>query len=411
MFKIPFLSSKKNPVALRCAEDISTRLRLKYDPYYHAVERAEEATVWVDGRRMVMMSSNEYLGLSSHPKVRKAAKAAVDQWGTSPCGSRLANGSRAYHEELEERLAAFLGKEACHVLVAGYMACVASLSALATRQDALIVDKSIHSSLWDGARLSTATVERFNHEDMPSLRSVLEQLDPKQPKVMAIDGVYSMEGHIASLPQIIELCQEFGCFLVIDDAHGLGVIGREGRGVADHFGITDKVDLIVGTFSKSLASTGGFIAGDRSVIEYLRSNSKQIIFSAAIVPSAAAAALAALEVMQEEPEHQQKLWENIAYYRKILTELGVDFWNSPTAAIPIVIGSKEACYSVWKYLWDKGFFTVMSISPGVPAGKDLIRTAISSMHTHEQLDQFGETLAAGLKRAGIKLKVMTSASA
>lgn len=403
MFKIPIFTEKRNPVTERCLADVTTKLRLKYAPYYRVIEKVDGAHVWSEGRKMVMMSSNEYLGLSSHPKVKQAVADALTQWGSSPCGSRLANGSRQYHVELEEELAAFLGKEACHVIVAGYMACIASLTAIAQRDDALIVDKSIHSSLWDGARLSSATIERFSHEDMTSLQAVLEQLDPGQPKIIAIDGVYSMEGHIASLPKIVELARKFSAFLVVDDAHGFGVLGKDGRGVADHHGVTKDVNLIVGTFSKSLASTGGFIAGDRSVIECLRSNCRQIIFSAAISVPSTAAARAALRVMQEEPEHRERLWENTRYLRDILKNLGVDYWESPTPAVPIVIGNQEKCYGLWKYLWEHGFFTVISVSPGVPVGKDLIRTAVSALHTKEQLDRFGEVLEEGIKRVGIKV--------
>ena len=277
MFKVPFFTGRDKPVAERCRTDANTRMRLRFAPYYNVIDAADGLNITVDGRRMIMMSSNEYLGLSSHPEVRLAAKAAIDEWGTSPCGSRLANGSRAYHVELEDELAAFLSKEACHVSVAGYMSCMSSLASLAQRKDTLIVDKSIHASLWDGVRLSGADVERFTHEDMDSLRRLLAQLDPNRPKIIAVDGVYSMEGHIASLPRIVELAEEYGAFVVVDDCHGFGVLGRDGRGVADHFGLTDKVDLICGSFSKSLASTGGFVAADRGVIEYLRSSSQQIM--------------------------------------------------------------------------------------------------------------------------------------
>ena len=404
MFKLPLFADRVKPVTDRCRSDVSTRLRLKYDPYYHVVEEAHGIDIVCRGRRMVMMSSNEYLGLSTHPEVRRAAQAAIDQWGTSPCGSRLANGSRAYHVELEEELAAFLGKEACHVSVAGYMACMSSLSSLAQRKDTVILDKSIHASLWDGVRLSGADVERFAHEDMDSLRVLLAQLDPARPKLIVVDGVYSMEGHVANLPELVELADEYGAFLVVDDCHGFGVLGREGRGVADHYGLTDRVDLICGSFSKSLASTGGFIAGDRATIEYLRTSSQQIIFSAAITPSATAAALASLRVMQREPEHRERLWENTRYLQDILRALGLDFWESPTPAIPIVIGDKEKMLLMWRSLRDQGFFTVMTMAPGVPVGKDLIRTAVSALHTKEILDRFGEALKVAIKKAGYKPK-------
>jgi len=403
MFKIPIFTEKAKPVGERCLTDTNTKLRLKFSPYYQVVEESRGVDIVVGGKRMVMMSSNEYLGLSHHPKVKEAAHAAIEHWGTSSCGSRLSNGSRAYHVELEEELAAFLGKEACHVAVSGYLSCMASLSSLAQREDAMVVDKSIHACLVDGARLSGATIERFTHEDLQSLESVLQQLDAGQPKIIVIDGIYSMEGHVASLPQIVELAKDYSAFVVVDDAHGLGVLGRDGRGVVDHFGLTNDVELLCGSFSKSFASTGGFIAGDRMTIEYLRSSSRQIIFSAAISPSCSAAALASLRVMQEEPEHREKLWENTKYMQGLLRSLGLDIWDSPTPAIPIVLGSKEKCYFVWKSLMDLGFFTVMAVSPGVPVGRDLIRTAVSSLHTKDQLEQFAEALKKSCKKHGVKM--------
>lgn len=395
------LSRKSRPIIERCEADTNTRLRLKYAPFYRVVESADGMNIVVDGRPMVMMSSNEYLGLSRHPRVVAATKKAVDEWGTSSCGSRLANGSRAYHVELEEVLAAFLGKEACHVTSAGYLACLCSLSSLVQRGDALIVDPIIHASLWDGGVLSGAKIERFEHEDMDSLDRLLRQLDPEQPKAIAVDGVYSMAGHVASLPRLCTLAGDHGAAVVVDDAHGLGVLGRDGRGVCDHLGVTDRVDLIAGSFSKSLASTGGFVAGSRAMIEYLRSSSRQIIFSAAISPSAAATANAALHVMQDEPQHREKLWANYRHLRGILEHLGLDYWQSPTPALPIIVGDKEKCYWMWKTLWDEGFFTVMAFAPGVPPGKDLVRAAVTALHTQEQLDRFGAALEKATKKAGL----------
>ena len=395
-------SRNSKTIIERCESDTNTRLRLKYAPYYRVADSAAGVNIVVEGRPMVMMSSNEYLGLARHPKVLAAAKKALDDWGASACGSRLANGSRAYHVELEETFAAFLGKEACHVTSAGYLACICSVSSLIQRGDVLLVDPSIHSSLWDGALLSGAKIERFGHQDMDSLAKVLDHLDPKQAKAIAVDGVYSMEGHIASLPRLCELAEQHRAAVVVDDAHGLGILGRNGRGVCDHLGVTDRVDLIAGSFSKSLASTGGFVAGSKALIEYLRSSSRQIIFSAAISPPAAASARAALQVMQEEPQHRERLWANYHHLRGIMESLGLDYWQSPTPALPIVVGDREKCYWMWKTLWDEGFFTVLSIAPGVPPGKDLIRTAVTSLHTREQLDRFGDALKAGMKKAGVK---------
>jgi 7-keto-8-aminopelargonate synthetase-like enzyme len=334
--------------------------------------------------------------------VLAATKQALDRWGTSSCGSRLANGSRAYHVELEEALAAFLGKPACHVTSAGYLACEVSLSSLVQRGDALLVDPSIHSSLWDGALLSGAKIERFAHNDMKSLATVLGQLEPKQAKMIVVDGVYSMEGHIAVLPQLVDLADQYRAAVVVDEAHSVGILGRQGRGVCDQFGVTDRVDVIAGSFSKAFASTGGFVAGSRAVIEYLRTHSRQIIFSAALSPAAAASAQAALTVMQQEPEHGERLWANYRHLRSILESLGLDFWGSQTPALPIVIGKQEPCYLMWKSLWEQGFFTVISVPPGVPVGKDMIRCAVTALHTTEQLDRFGDALKVAMKRAGVR---------
>jgi 8-amino-7-oxononanoate synthase len=395
---------KTKPIIARCNSDTNTRLRLKYAPYYHVIDSADGMNLVVEGRPMVMMSSNEYLGLSRHPRVVAAARQAVDTWGTSSCGSRLANGSRPYHVELEETLAAFLGKEACHILSAGYLSCMCSLASLVSRGDILILDPSVHSSLWDGALLSGAKIERFQHEDMKSLAKLLEDIGAPQAKAIAVDGVYSMEGHIASLPQLCDLAEQHGAALVVDDAHGIGILGRDGRGVCEHHGVTDRVDLITGSFSKSFASTGGFVAGDKALVEYLRSSSRQIIFSAAISPAAAASALAALEVFQREPEHRERLWSNYRHLRDIVQSFGIDYWESPTPALPIVVGDREKCYMMWKALWEAGFFTVLSIAPGVPPGRDLIRVAVTSQHTAEQLDRFGDALKMAMKRAGLKPK-------
>lgn len=404
MLKNLLFTDNEKPVLDRCMNDANTKLRHKYDPYYHVVDENEGIEVTVDGKKMVMMSSNEYLGLSQHPKVVEAAQKAAKDWGTSACGSRLANGTRRYHVQLEEELADFLGKEACQITTAGYLACMSSLTSLAQRGDALIVDKSIHSALWDGVSLSGATIERFTHEDMDSLEALLKELDPKQPKIIVVDGVYSMEGHIASLPRLVELATEFKAFLVVDDAHGFGVLGETGAGVCQHHGVTDQVEMIVGSLSKSLASTGGFIAGDKGVIEYLRTSCRQIIFSAGPTPMVVEAARASLEVLKTEPEHRERLWKNTKHMIGILDELGLDYWDSPTPAIPIVVGDKQKAYLMWKSLWDQGYFSVMSVSPGVPAGKDLIRTAISALHTTEQLDGFGDALKVAMKKAGVAAK-------
>ena len=392
-----FLKNKK-PILGRCTDDYSTKMRLRYAPFYHAMDAQAGTTIRLDGREMIMLSSNDYLGLSFHPKVVEAGRAALIKWGTSTTGARPSNGSRTYHLELEQKIAAFLGREACHIHAAGYLSCLASVAAFAQKGDVILADKNVHSCLWDGIRLSNATVERFSHNNPEDLREVISTASPQSPKMLVIEGVYSMEGHIARLPELTEIAEEHGCFTVLDDAHGFGVLGRQGRGTVDHFGLNENVDVICGSLSKSLASTGGFVAASTDVIEFLRTHSKQTIFSAAISPSQAACAQASLEIMQTEPDHLEKLWSNTKKYRAMLKGLGFDTWESETPAVPIVLGSKERVYPFWKALLEKGIFTVMATSPAVPAGKDLIRTAVSAMHTDEQLEKIASAMAYAAKK-------------
>jgi 8-amino-7-oxononanoate synthase len=392
-----FLKNKK-PILGRCSEDYSTKMRLRYAPFYHAMDAQKGTTIHLEGREMIMLSSNDYLGLSFHPKVVEAGRAALLKWGTSTTGARPSNGSRTYHLELEQKIAAFLGREACHIHAAGYLSCLSSVAAFAQKGDVILADKNVHSCLWDGIRLSNATVERFSHNNPDDLREVIATANPAAPKMLVIEGVYSMEGHVARLPELSEIAEEHGCFTVLDDAHGFGVLGRQGRGTVDHFGLNDSVDVICGSLSKSLASTGGFVAASKDVIEFLRTHSKQTIFSAAISPSQAACAQASLEIMQTEPQHLEKLWSNTKKYRAMLKGLGFDTWESETPAVPIVLGSKERVYPFWKALLEKGIFTVMATSPAVPTGKDLIRTAVSAMHTDEQLEKIAAAMAYAAKK-------------
>ena len=396
---LSFFSKNKKAVQNRFRDDYATKMRLKYDPYYHAMESQHGTNVRLDGRDMIMLSSNDYLGLSFHPKVIEAGRAALLKWGTSTTGARISNGSRAFHIELEEKLADFLGREACHVHSAGYLSCISSVAGFAQKGDIIFADKNIHSCLWEGIQLSRATVERFSHNSPDDFREVAAAAASSDaPKILVIEGVYSMEGHIARLPELTEIAEEHNCFTVLDDAHGFGVLGRHGRGTVDHFGLNDQVDVICGSLSKSLASTGGFIAASRDAIEFLRTSGKQTVFSAAISPAAAACAQASLEIMQQEREHHDRLWANTKKYRAILKNLGLDTWGSETPATPIVLGSKERVYPFWKALLEKGVFTVMSIAPAVPIGKDLIRTAISAMHTDEQLDKIADAMAYAVKK-------------
>jgi len=395
---LSLFTKTKKAITERAKDDYATKMRLKYKPYYHAMEAQQGTHIRLQGRDMIMLSSNDYLGLSFHPKVIEATGAAAKKWGTSTTGARISNGSRAYHVELEEKLAAFLGREACHISVAGYVACCSAVATFAQKGDTIVADKNIHSCLWDGVRLSMAAVERFSHNNPEDLRQVLKSIPFSTPKMLVVEGVYSMEGHVCRLPEIAQLGEEAGCFTVLDDAHGFGVLGRQGRGTVDHFKLNDKVDIICGSMSKSLASTGGYVAGGKDLIEYLRTNSKQTLFSAAISPSMAFTASASLDIMQSEPQHLERLWRNTKRYREMLKGLGLDTWDSETPAVPIVLGSKELVYRFWQALLEKGVFTVMSIAPAVPPGKDLIRTAVSALHSDEDLEKIQAAMTYAVKQ-------------
>ncbi len=381
----------------RILEDDNTRLRLKYDLWYKAFEKQEGNKVWLDGKELLMLSSNDYLGLGFDPRVREAAKTAIDKWGTSPTGSRLANGSRGYHIELEEQVADFLGKEACHVSVAGYISCVSSVASFVGKGDVVLVDRNVHSSLWDGLRLSMATVDKFSHNNPADLLEALSYVDEDRKKLLVVEGVYSMEGHVGRLDEFAKIARENDCMMVVDDAHGFCVMGNGGAGTAHHFGVQDDVDVISGSFSKSLASTGGFVAGDKAVIDYLRTHSKQTIFSAALSPSQAAIASKALEIQIAEPEYRERLWKNTERFRKLLEGLGLDHWDSETPAIPIVLGKKEKAYYFAKRLREKGVYANMIIPPGVPPGKDMIRTAMSASFNEEDMQRIEEAVTYAAK--------------
>ena len=384
-------SKKKNTgIWNRIRSDDSTRLRLKYDAYYHIFDDQTGTRVTKDGKEYVMLSSNDYLGLSQHPKIKEEGIQALQKWGSSTTGARLANGGRIFHRALEEDLADFLGMEACHVFSAGYLACASAITGFVDRKDLVFADKNLHSSLWSGIKLSGAKCERFAHNHPEHLREMLSYEDPMTNKAMVVEGIYSMEGHIARLPELIEVAKEFDTFFILDDAHGIGVLGDDGRGTANHFDLTDQIDVICGSFSKSFSGMGGFVCASKEAIDYMRSHSKQTIFSAALSPVSTACAHAALGIIRSEPEHRKKLEANLSRYRKLLDELNLDTWNSESPAVPIVLGKKEKVYYFWKALLEKGVYAIISVAPGVPPGKDLIRTAISAAHTEEDFDLIEE---------------------
>lgn len=383
-----FLNSvgAKDLITKRCSKDQITKDRLKYNPYYLAFDKQKGAHVWLDGKEVVMLSSNEYIGLGEHPKVLEAGRRSFDDWGSSTTGARPSNGSREYHVRLEEKIAKFVGKEACHISVAGYISCMSAVSSFTQRGDVILADKNIHSSLVSGMKLSDARVERFSHNNPADLEDILKYEKKETAKLLLFDGIYSMEGHIAPVDEYVRIAKEHHCFTVMDDAHGFGVMGEGGRGTANHFNCVQDIDIICGSFSKALSSTGGFVAGSQMLIDFLRTHSKQTIFSAAISPSQAACAEASLEVLIAEPELVDKLWENTRRLKAIYDDIGLDTWGSNTPALPVVIGNRDRAFFFWKTLLERGVFTVLSTAPGVPPGKDLIRTAASVRHTEEDFE-------------------------
>lgn len=355
-------------------------------PYFIPMSGNEGSVAIYQGRRIIMCGSNNYLGLTTHPKVREAAHQAIREYGTSCTGSRFLNGTLEMHLELERELAEWVGKDAALVFSTGMQVNLGVISALVGRNDVVILDKDDHASIVDGARLSWGKVKRFRHNDMADLERVLQSIPDDQGKLVVVDGLYSMEGDIAPLPELVPLCKQYGARLMVDDAHAMGVLGG-GRGTAAHFGLTEEVDLIMSTFSKSFASLGGFIAGDQQVIDYIQHTARSLIFSASIPPANAAAARAALHVMQEEPERIARINEIGEKMRKGYRALGFNIGNTETAVIPIIIGDDTRTFIAWKMLLEAGVYVNAVIAPATPPGRQLLRTSYMATHTDEQLEQ------------------------
>jgi len=355
-------------------------------PYFIPLDENEGTEVIYNNRHIIMCGSNNYLGLTTHPKVRQAAFDAIERYGTSCTGSRFLNGNLTLHETLEKEISKWVNKEASLVFSTGMQVNLGTISSLVGRGDIIIMDKEDHASIVDGALLSGGKIERYRHNDIDHLKRVLDSLPADTGKLLVIDGLFSMEGDIAPLPEIVPLCKEYGVRLMVDDAHAMGVLGG-GHGTAAHFGMTDDVDLIMSTFSKSFASLGGFIAGDTDVIEYVKHHARSLIFSASIPPSNAAAALAALEVMREEPERVERVNQIGDTMRKEFKNLGFDTGDSVTPVIPIIIGNDELTFMTWRMLFENGVFVNPVISPAVSPGHQLLRTSYMATHTDEQLDR------------------------
>ena len=370
-------------------------------PYFRTIESEQDTVVKINGKDVLMFGSNSYLGLTIHPKLKEASKKAIDKYGSGCAGSRFLNGTLDLHLELERRLAEFVGKDGALVFSTGFQVNLGVLSSLTGRHDYIIIDDLDHACIIDGSRLSFSKVLKYRHNDMESLERVLQKCEPDRIKLIAIDGVFSMEGDLAKLPEIVQLAEKYKANIMVDDAHGLGVVGRNGRGTADHFGLTDKVDLIMGTFSKSLASIGGFIAADADTINYLKHNARSLIFSASIAPANAASVIAALDLMEAEPERLQKLWDNTHYSMKLLKEAGFDTGHTETPIIPIFIRDDYKTFNITKMLLEEGVFVNPVVSPAVASSSSLLRFSLMATHSFEQIEEAVGKITKCAKKLGI----------
>jgi 8-amino-7-oxononanoate synthase len=355
-------------------------------PYFKPISESEDTEVVIEGKRRLMLGSNNYLGLTHHPKVLEAAARALHRYGSGCTGSRFLNGSLDLHLQLEQALAQFLGKEDCIVFSTGYGANLGLISGLVGRGDKVFLDKLDHACIVDGAKLSFGETERFGHGDLAALERLLRRTDPAKGKLVVVDGVYSMEGDIADIPGLVRLCRKYGAALAVDDAHALGVLGPNGDGTGAHFRMQDEVDIIAGTFSKSLASVGGFIAASERVINYLRHHSRPFIFTAALPPSNTAGVLAALEVIQTEPERRERVWHNARRLQDGLRSFGYDIGLTETPIVPVLIGPLDRTMIMWRKLYDAGVFTNPVVPPAVPPSQCRLRTSVMATHTDEQID-------------------------
>jgi len=369
-------------------------------PYFTEISSAQETEVMIEGRKVLMLGSNSYLGLTCHPKVKAAAAAALDKYGTGCAGSRFLNGTLDIHRELEERLAAFYRKEAALVYSTGFQTNLGTISGVVGKGDTVLIDRLDHASIIDGTRLAFGKIKKFVHNDMADLERVLSTCNDNG-KMIVIDGVFSMEGDIARLPEIVKLAHKYGARVMVDDAHSVGVLGRTGRGTAEHFGLEAEVDLIMITFSKSLASIGGCIVGDESVIHYLKHHSRPLIFSASIPPSTVATVMACLDIIEEEPERRDRLWEITRKMRDAFQGMGYDTCTSETPIIPLIIGDMEKAFMMRKILFDAGIFVNPVVPPAVPPDQTLIRTSFMATHTDAQLDFALEIFEKAGKELGV----------
>jgi len=357
-------------------------------PYFKELESEQAPEITIKGKKFIMFGSNNYLGLANDPRMKKAAIDAVHKFGTGVAGSRFLNGNTILHTELETKLAKFKGREAALIYATGYQMNLGVVSSLVGKGDFAIVDKLNHASILDGCRLSHGELRRFKHNNPADLERVLKEIGPNHGKLVIVDGVFSMEGDIAPIPEISKVCRRYGARLMVDDAHATGVLGRHGRGTSEHFGLTRKdVDLVVGTCSKSLASVGGFAVGDEDIIHYIKHMSRSMIFSAALPPASVAAISKALDIIEEDPQRIKKLWDNAAYLMKRFKAMGLNTGETATPIIPVIIGDNEKTFMLWRMLYDNGLFTNPVVSPAVPPKRAMLRVVATATHTREQLDR------------------------
>jgi len=373
-----------------------------YYPYFQPIESGAANEVVIKGKKVIMIGSNNYMGLTQDPRVKEAAIKAVQKYGSGCTGSRYLNGTLDIHVELEERLAAFMKREAALVFSTGMQTNLGTISAIAGKDDLIFGDRDNHASIVDACRLSFAKLVKFRHNDMNDLERLLERFkDHPGGKLIVVDGVFSMGGDIVNLPRLVELARRYGARVMVDDAHSTGVLGANGRGTGEHFGLEDQVDIVMSTFSKSFASIGGFIAADEDVIHYIKHMARSFIFSASPPPAAVATVLACLDIIINEPERREKLWKNVRKMKQGFQELGFNTGNSETPIIPIIIGDDMKTFLLWKRLFEDGVFTNPVVSPAVPPGMSLLRTSYMATHTDEELDIVLEKFKVHGKALGI----------
>ena len=356
-------------------------------PYFRVIASGQDPVVTMNGTPVIMLGSNNYLGLTNHPEIKAAAAVALAAYGTGTAGSRFLNGTLDIHVELEERLAAFMKREAALTFSTGFQVNLGVISSLIDRKDTVVLDNLDHACILDGARLSFGKILKYKHNDMGSLAERLRSIDGARGTLIVVDGVFSMEGDLADLPSIVELAKRHGSRLMVDDAHGVGVMGEHGRGTAEHFGLEQEVDLVMGTFSKSLAAVGGFVAGDRPVVEWIKHHARSLIFSAAPPPASVASVIKALEIIEREPERRAHLWDTTRYMKRELENLGYDTGASQSPVIPLVVGEDMTAFRMTMRLQEEGVFVNPVITPAVPPDRAMIRTSYMATHTRDHLDR------------------------